>query len=120
MIFSPLTIHNHYRMSSITRVLHTTTWDYFTSSLPDRFNQSPKVVKEAIMTDTNNVSQEFLRTSSDAEPSFFAMRRLFVILRRCLNILDVCFYTISVIATATDFADKTLNLGLFKCHCGQI
>ena len=120
MIFNPLTIHNHDRMSSITRVPHTTSWDYFTSCLPSRFNRSPKVVKEAVMTDINNVLQEFWRTSSDAEPSFFAMRRLFVILQRCLNILDVCFDTITVIATATDFADKTLNLGLLKCHCGQI
>ena len=119
MIFNPLTIHNHDRMSSITRVLHTTTWRYFTISLPDRVRHSPKVVGEAIMTDINNLLQEFWRTSSDAEPSFFAMRCLLDILQRCLDNLDVCFYTISVIATATDFADKTLNLGLLKCHCGQ-
>ena len=64
MIFSLSIIHNRDRMSSITRVLHTTTWDYFTHHLPDRFFRSPRVVKEAIMTDINDLVQEF-RTSSD-------------------------------------------------------
>ena len=118
MIISFLAIHSHDRMSSITRVPHTTTWHYFLR-LPYRFSRSLEVVKEAIMTDINNVLQEFWRTSSDAEPSLFAMRRLLDILKSCLDDLDVCFDTISVIATATDFADKTLNLGLLKCHCGQ-
>ena len=119
MIISFLAIHSHDRMSSITRVPHTTIWHYFTSRLPYRFSRSLEVVKEAIMTDINNVLQEFWRTSSDAEPSLFAMRCLLDILQTCLDNLDVCFDTISVIATATDFADKTLNLGLLKCHCGQ-
>ena len=114
MIFSPLTIHNHDRMSSITRVPHTTTWHYFTSRLPYRFSRSLEVVKEAIMTDINNVLQEFWRTSSDAEPSFFAMRRLLDILQSCFDILDVCFDIISVFATATDFADKTLQNTFFQ------
>jgi hypothetical protein len=61
MIFSLLIIHNHDRTSSITRVLHTTTWDYFTSRLPDRFSHSPKVVKEAIMTDINDLVQESVK-----------------------------------------------------------
>ena len=87
MIFSLLIIHNHDRMSSITRVLHTTTWDYFTSRLPDRFIHSPKVVKEAIMSDINDLVREFRRTSSDVGASFFAMRRLFEILHN----LEVCF-----------------------------
>ena len=91
MIFSLLIIHNHDRMSSIARVLHTTTWDYFTSHLPDRFNCSQKVVKEAIMRDIDNLVQEFWRASSDGdvEPSFFAMRRLHIILEGCLK---VCVY----------------------------
>ena len=63
------------------------------------------------MTDINNLLQEFWRTSSDAEPSFFAMRRLFDILQSCFKYVSVCFDTISVIATATDFADKTLQIG---------
>ena len=80
-------------MSSITRVLHTTTWDYFTSRLPDRFIRSPKAVQEAIMTDINDLVQEFWKTSSDGAvgASFFAMRRLFEILQRCFDILEVCF-----------------------------
>ena len=75
-------------MSSITRVLHTTTWLYFIFRLPDRFSRSPKAVKKAIMTDINDLVQEFWKTSSDVGTSFFAMRRLHEILQRCL---EVCF-----------------------------
>jgi hypothetical protein len=94
MIFSLLIIHNHDRMSSITRVLHTTTWDYFTSHLPGRFSRSPKVVKEAIMAHINDLAQDFWRTSSDGADGapFFEMRRL---LENFQNILDVCFVIIS-------------------------
>ena len=75
-------IHNHNRMSSTTRVLHTTTWDYFTSRLRDRFMRSPEVVNKAIMTNINDLVREFWRTSSDGVlgASFFAMRRLFEVL----------------------------------------
>ena len=79
MIFSLLLIiHNHGRTSSITRVLHPTTWDYFTSRLPDRFSRSPKIVKEAITTDINDLMLRFWRTSSDGDvgTSFFAIRPL--------------------------------------------
>ena len=86
MIFSLLIIHNHDRMSSITQI-HTTTWYYFTSHLSENFGRSPKVVKEAIMTDIDNLVEEFRRTSSDVGASFFAMRRLLDILQ---DILDVC------------------------------
>jgi hypothetical protein len=102
MIFGLLIlIHNYDRRSSITRVLHAATWDYLTSSLPDHFIRSPKVVKEAIMTDINDLVQEFWRTSTDEadRESFFAMRRLHEILRRCL---EVCF----LLATSVDLADK--------------
>ena len=94
MIFNLLIIHNHDRMSSISRILHTTTWDYFTSRLPDHFRHSPKVVKEAIMSEINDLVQdsEFWRTSESSDgavaASFFAMRRLHEILQRCL---EVCF-----------------------------
>ena len=109
MIFSPLIIHNHDRMSSITRVLHTTTWDFFTSRLPDRFGRSPKVVKEAIMTDINDLVQEFWRTSIDgAGASFFAMRRLLEILQECFDNLEVCSNIISVFATVVDLADSKI------------
>ena len=84
-------IDNHDSTSSITRVLHTTTWDFFTLRLPDHFCSSPKVVKEAIMTDLDNlVQEEFWRTSSDRDVGF-AMRRLYEILHRCSNILQVGF-----------------------------
>ena len=89
MMFSLLNIHNHDRTSSITRVLHPATWNYFASDLPERFGRSPKAVKEAIMTDINELVQEFSSTSSDVSASFIAMRRL-------LYILDVRFDIISV------------------------
>ena len=89
MIFGLLIIHNHVRED--TRVLHNATWYYFTYNLPDRFIRSPKLAKEAIMTDINDLMQEFLRTSTDGvdEESIFAMRRLHEILKRCL---EVCFF----------------------------
>ena len=91
MIFRLLIIHSHCRRSSITRVLHAATWNYFTSHLPDHFIRSSKVVKEAIMTDINNLVQEFWSTSTDEEngESIFAMRRLHEILEPCLK---VCFF----------------------------
>ena len=90
MIFSLLIIHNYDRRSSITRVLHVRTWDYFTFHLPDHFILSSNVVKEAVMTDINDLVQEFWKTSTDEvdRESFFAMRRLHEILRRCMK---VCF-----------------------------
>jgi hypothetical protein len=83
-------------MSSIARVLHvhTTTWD-FTSSLLVRFSISSEVVKEAIMTDINDLVQESSRFLSD-EASFFAMRRLLVILQGCSDNFEVCFDIISI------------------------
>ena len=90
--------HNHDRMSSITRVLHTATWDYFTSFLPYCFTHSPEAVKEAIMRDINDLVQELCRTSSDIGGSFFSMRRLLEILQQ---ILEVCSDIIFVLATAS-------------------
>ena len=80
-------------MSSISRVLHSATWNYFTSRLPERFIRSPKLVKEAIMTNINDLVQEFWRTSTDRTDgeSLFAMRRLFEILQKCLDKFQVCF-----------------------------
>ena len=98
MTFSLLIIHNHDRMpvSSNTRVLHTATWDYLTSVLPTRFLFSPKVVVEAIMTDINDLVQEFWRTSCDeVGASFFAMHRFFRILESCYEYLTVGFYILS-------------------------
>ena len=102
-------------MSSITRILHTT-WDYFTSQLPDRFSRSPKVVKEAIMTDINHLIQEFWGTSSGGVEgaSLFAMRRLFEILQKCSDIMEVCFVITSVFAaTAVDLANINLQMSVY-------
>ena len=117
MIFRLFIIHNHDRTSSIIRVLHSTTWDYFTSRLPGRFSRSQKVVKEAIMTDVYNLVLEFWRTSSDGVTGacFFAMRRLFEILRGCF--WGVRFDIISIFATwliKPTVVDKPLSLGLFR------
>ena len=78
-------------MSSNARVLHPAIWDYFTSQLPNRFIRSlSKVVKEVIMTDINDLVQEFWRTSRDGVgATFFAMRHLFRILQECY---EVCFH----------------------------
>ena len=83
--------------SSVSRILHLTTWDYFTRHLADRFINSPEVVKEAIMTDINDLVQKFWMTSSDeaVEASFFALRRLLEIFYACLYFLEVCFDIIS-------------------------
>jgi hypothetical protein len=102
MIFNLLIIHNHDRMTSIT--LHAATWAYFTASLSDHFVRSSKEVKEAIMTDINDLVQEFCRTSSDIGASFFAMCRLLKILQR---ILEVCFDIISVSAAASTWLIKS-------------
>ena len=80
-------------MSSIIRV-HTTTWSYFNDSLEDRFIESPKVVMEEIMTDINDLVQEFQTSSNGAiGASLFAMRRLHEI----LLLFNVCFDIISVL-----------------------
>ena len=91
MIFNLLIIHNYDRRSSITRVLHAATWNYFISYLPSRFYRSPNVVKEAIMTDIHDLVQEFWGTSTDGADgeSIIAMCSLNEILGRCL---EVCFF----------------------------
>ena len=93
MILILLSFHNHGSVTSITRVLHATTWNYFTLHLPDRFIRSPRVVKEAIMSDINDLVTEFRRISSDVGASLFAMFRLFEILQKCFI---VCFDIVSV------------------------
>ena len=96
-IFSFLVIHSHDRTSSITRV-HATTWDYFTKELDHCFIISPKVVKEEIMTDINDLVQEFQTSSNGAiAASLFAMHRLFDILLQCFRLFNVCFNIISVL-----------------------
>ena len=113
-IFNFLIIHSHDRTSSITRV-HTTTWDYFTKSLAGRFIRSPKLVKEEIITNINDLVQEFWTSSNGAvETSFFPMRAgcLLGILTKCFGSLEVCFDIISFSATAFDLADNNLSYRL--------
>ena len=103
MILSLLSIHNRDRMPSITRVLHTTTWRYFTKELAFHFSQSPKVVKEEIMADINDLVEEFRMSSRNGAfgESFVAMCRLGEIFR-------VCFDIIPFFGTAVNLADKNL------------
>ena len=67
-VFSFLIIHSHHdRVSSIARV-HASTWDYFaelffTECLTGRFKRSPEVVGAEIMTDINDLVQEFWTSS---------------------------------------------------------
>ena len=98
-------------MSSITRVLHTTTWVFFAGHLPELFSSSPKEVMEVIMADINDLVKEFWKSSSDGAvgTSLIAMRRLFEIMHGCLNELEVCFNIISVFVTAVDLANKNLQ-----------
>ena len=73
-------------MSSITRVLHTATWVYFTECLASRFIRSPNAVKEEIMADVNGLVQEFRMSSRDG-----AVGESFVAMCRLREILQVCF-----------------------------
>ena len=100
-IFSFLIIQSRNRTSSITRI-HAATWFYFSENLAYRFLDSPKVVKDEIMTDINDLVQgsEFA-TSINLNGAVFAMRssRLLGILQRCFDSLEdddmVCFDIIS-------------------------
>ena len=106
MIFNQIITHNHDRMTSTSRDLHTTTSDpFFTFVLPGHFCFSPKEVMEAILEDINDLVKEFWRTSRDGTvgASLVAMRRLFEILQNCF---EVCFYIISIFVTAVNLADK--------------
>ena len=108
-----LIIHNHDRMPSITRVLRATTWHYFVSRLPGRFRRSSNVVKEAIMTDINDLVDDFWGTPSYGVvgASFYAMRRLFDILQGCLDHLEVCFDIVSAFPTASNLLIKSTDVG---------
>ena len=88
MIFGLLIIHNHDRKSPTAGVPHTATRKFFTTHVPYLFHRSPKVVKEAIMTDINDLVQEFWSTSSDGDvgESLFGMRRLHEILEGYLEV----------------------------------
>ena len=90
-------------MSSINRVLHTTTWSYFTEHLAVRFFRSPNVVKEEIMADVNGLVQEFRMSSRNG-----AFRESFVTMCRLGDIFRVCFDIIPFFWTAVNLADKNL------------
>ena len=66
-------------------------------------------MKEAIIKDINGLVEDFWRTSSDRADgeSFRAMRCLLEILQDYYDILKVCFYFISVYATAYNRAGET-------------
>ena len=106
MIFNLLIIYNYDRKSPITRVPHTATWKFFTSHVPSRFRRSPKVVKEAIMTDINDLVQEFWSTSSDRDvgESLFGMRGMLRLHEILEDYLKVSLYWFRF-ATAVDLAD---------------
>jgi hypothetical protein len=106
-------------MTSTTRVLNIATWEYFSSCLPGRFFRSPKVVKEEIMKDINDLVQEFWRTSSGGVvgASLLAMRRLFAILNVRFHNSEGCFDIISVFVNAIRFADKILQMSVLPWNC---
>ena len=108
-IFRLLIIHSHDRTPSITRV-HATTWEYFTVCLADRFRDSSKVVKEEIMTDINDLVQEFWTSRIGAvETSFIVMRssRLLEILKKCLDYLE-------------DDVEVCFDINFFFCDCCRL
>ena len=76
-------------MPSISHVPHAITWDYFTKRLAGRFIDSPITVKELIMTDINDLVQEFWTSSSYGAvwASSFAMRRLLEIFANIFDFL---------------------------------
>ena len=77
------------------RVLHTENWVNFTSQLPRRFFCSSIVLMEVIVTDINDLVQDFWRTrishDGNVGAPFCAMLHLFEILQGCCDILKVCF-----------------------------
>ncbi|KAF8815804.1 hypothetical protein BYT27DRAFT_7155408 [Phlegmacium glaucopus] len=54
-----------------TRLPHSATWDYVKFHLPPRFIKSPKLVKDAIMTDIDELMQEFCKISSSGAVDVF-------------------------------------------------
>ena len=120
IIISLLIIHNHDRMTSIAHVLHTTTWDYFTFHLPDRFSRSPKVVKEAIMAEVNDLMRDFWAPATDGDvgASIFAMRRLHDILQQWFFVTsEVCFDVVSISANVVDDKNPQNSANLNSRYC---
>ena len=62
------------------------------------------------MADIDKLIQEFWRSSSDVEASFFEMRRVLEILQRCFDDLDVRFDITSIFATAVNLADENSQM----------
>ena len=89
ILVSQLDIQDRNRISSATRFPHRATWHYFKSYLPAHFMRCPKVVKDAITTDINDLMQQFWRISTDEAVDIFslAMCRLREILQACLHIM---------------------------------
>ncbi|KAF8816498.1 hypothetical protein BYT27DRAFT_7182054 [Phlegmacium glaucopus] len=79
-------IRRPWRIHSTTRLPHSATWGYVKFHLPSRFIASPKLVKDAIMTDINELTQEFWEISNTGAVDVFftAMLCLMWILERTL------------------------------------
>jgi hypothetical protein len=67
---------------------HRATWHYFKSYLPAHFMRCPKVVKDAITTDINDLMQQSWQTSTDGVDIFCPP------MCRLRQILQVCFHII--------------------------
>jgi hypothetical protein len=86
---------NYNRIIPVTtgRLPHSKTWDYFKSHLIVYFIHSPKIVKDVIITDINDLVQEFwdLKISSDGAVDVFfpPMGCLMRILKVCLDIIFI-------------------------------
>ena len=89
-------------VTTLGRLPHSKTWDYFKSHLAVYFIHSPKIVKDVIMTDINNLVQEFWKISSDGAVDVFfpPMGCLMRILKVCLDIIFI------FPLTTLDFADR--------------
>ncbi|KAF8816521.1 hypothetical protein BYT27DRAFT_7182095 [Phlegmacium glaucopus] len=57
-------IGRSWRTHSTTRLPHSATWRYIDIHIPRRFIGSPKLVRDTIMTDINQLTQEFRKISS--------------------------------------------------------
>ncbi|KAF8801464.1 hypothetical protein BYT27DRAFT_7147456 [Phlegmacium glaucopus] len=74
-------IGRSWKIHSTTRLPHSATWDYVTSHLPRRFIASPKQVRDAIMTNINELTQEFWKISNSGAvdvffPAMFCLMRI--------------------------------------------
>ncbi|KAF8816499.1 hypothetical protein BYT27DRAFT_7182055 [Phlegmacium glaucopus] len=60
-----------WRIHPTPRLPHSKTWDYIKFHLPWRFGASPKLIRDAIMTDINGLTQEFWKISNSGVVDVF-------------------------------------------------